>query len=242
MKTLAAVLEFDTATDITHLGLMHAGGSHCTTLPGGAQASALLIQACLDALAQAGLRLQDLDAIAFGSGPGSFTGLRTACAVAQGLAFGVQIPVLAVPTLMAVAFDAHQRSGATRVLAAMDARMGEVYAAYYEFSSNKCNEYGDTQAILPEKLVLGTAQAIAGNAHLAYAHALPAACLAVAVNAAPTGLALLAAAQQMWSEGRATKPEHARPLYVRNNVAKTEAERADEKAPKQAPEQAAQAA
>ena len=230
MKQLSNLLVFDTATDITHLGLMHAGVSHCTTLPGGAQASVLLIQACLDALAQAGLRLQDLDAIAFGSGPGSFTGLRTACAVAQGLAFGAQIPVLAVPTLMAVAYDAHQRLGHTRVLAATDARMGEVYAANYEFSSNKFNEYADTQAISPEKLVLGTAQALAGNAHLAYAHALPADCLAVAVNAAPTGPALLAAAQQLWGEGRATKPEHARPLYVRNKVAKTEAERAAEKA------------
>ncbi|MGE5155108.1 MAG: tRNA (adenosine(37)-N6)-threonylcarbamoyltransferase complex dimerization subunit type 1 TsaB [Bdellovibrio bacteriovorus] len=83
-------------------------------------------------LAERGLRLSDLDAIAFSRGPGSFTGVRIAVAVAQGIAFGAGLDTVPVSTLAALAQGEHRRSGRRRILAALDARMGEVYWGCFE--------------------------------------------------------------------------------------------------------------
>ena len=99
-------LAFDTSTDVLSLAVARGDSVWTQTLPGGAQASSGLIPAVLAMLAEADMALASLDAIVFGRGPGSFTGLRTACAVAQGLAFGAGLPVLPVDTLMAVAEEA----------------------------------------------------------------------------------------------------------------------------------------
>ena len=128
-------LAFDTSTDVMSIALSDGDRLWQHSGPGGAQSSTTLIPAIFTLLADAGLELGQLDAIAFGRGPGSFTGLRTACAVAQGLAFGANqgagIPVLPIDTLMAVAEEARfQRPGACGVLtvtALLDARMDEMY-------------------------------------------------------------------------------------------------------------------
>ena len=97
-------------------------------------------------LLQAEVRLTDLDAIAFGAGPGSFTGLRTACAVAQGLAFGAGLPVLPVDSLLAVAEQARFVHAPTQstccVTAVLDARMDEVYAATYCYAQGPLAQPG----------------------------------------------------------------------------------------------------
>jgi tRNA threonylcarbamoyladenosine biosynthesis protein TsaB len=88
-----------------------------------------MLIAMLGAMLQdAGFRIQDMDGIAFGMGPGSFTGVRIACGAAQGLAFGASLPVAGICTLEALA----EASGKLRVIAALDARMGEIYHAAYE--------------------------------------------------------------------------------------------------------------
>src|SRR5712664_494190 len=131
---MTTLLAFDTATERMSIALAHGGQVHAREAVGGAQASATLIPAILALLDEAGLVLADLDAIAFGRGPGAFTGLRTACSVAQGLAFGANKPVLPIDTLLAVAEDARQGADRQSVWVVMDARMNEIYAAHYGYA------------------------------------------------------------------------------------------------------------
>jgi tRNA threonylcarbamoyladenosine biosynthesis protein TsaB len=183
-----------------------------------------------DLLARAGLRLTELDAIVFGRGPGSFTGLRTACAVAQGLAFGAGVPVLAVDTLLAVAEDARHRAGVDQVLAVLDARMNEVYCACYRHEAGVWRQEGDFSLGAPEAVEVPAGCSLAGNAFAAYGERLPAA--ASRVEAMPTASALLRLAPALMAAGRAGPAAGAVPLYVRDKVAQTTAERAAARAAK----------
>ncbi len=96
----------------------------------------LILPMLQDLLAAAGVGLVDLDAIAFGRGPGSFTGVRIAVAVTQGAAFGAGLPTVPVSTLAALALGEFRRTGRRRVLAALDARMGEVYWGAYQIADD----------------------------------------------------------------------------------------------------------
>ncbi len=134
------LLAIDTSTDTMSIAVQHGDTVFTHTGAGGSQASSTLIPAIETLMKQAGLQYAQLDAIAFGRGPGSFTGLRTACSVVQGLAFGANVKVLPVDTLLAVAEEARflaqtQGLDALHVLAALDARMGEVYVCNYDFDS-----------------------------------------------------------------------------------------------------------
>src|SRR5512133_3076888 len=133
------LLAFDTSTDLMSVAVQRAAEGAAPPQPtwqysgaGGAQTSAQLIPTIQRLMAQAGLQFAELDAIVFGSGPGSFTGLRTACAVAQGLAFGANLKVLPIDTLLAVAEEARSQHASSlaewRVQALLDARMDERYA------------------------------------------------------------------------------------------------------------------
>ncbi len=129
------LLALDTATDRLAAGLLAPGVCRAVNEAGGALASARLIPLLMGLLQEAGLAMPQVQAVAFGQGPGAFTGLRTACAVAQGLAFAHDTPVLPVDSLLIVADDARlQAADADRDglwWVAMDARMDEVYAAAY---------------------------------------------------------------------------------------------------------------
>ena len=221
-------LAFDTSTDTLSIGVAAHGHSEVRTLPGGAQASASLIPTAIDMLAQAGLTLPELDAIVLGRGPGSFTGLRTACAVAQGLAFGADIPVLPVDTLLAVAEEARSLAGVAdaplTVLALLDARMDEVYSAAYDWDGQRWTPRSPLQVTAPQALTLPDAPRVlmAGNAFEAYGERLPA---GERVQALPTAAALLRLAPALWAAGAAVPPDQAMPIYVRDKVAQTTAER-----------------
>ncbi|PQO97210.1 tRNA (adenosine(37)-N6)-threonylcarbamoyltransferase complex dimerization subunit type 1 TsaB [Massilia phosphatilytica] len=179
-------------------------------------------------LRDAGIALADCDAIAFGAGPGSFTGVRTACGVAQGLAFGARKPVLPLVTLEAMAEACRARTGATEVLAVLDARMGEVYWAQYRWTG----EWQVVRApalcapgdVAPEPV---DGLAACGNGFAADPDAFADAPFAAGAYAdilpharefAVLGVAALAA-------GRAVPADEAQPLYLRNKVAYTSAER-----------------
>jgi tRNA threonylcarbamoyladenosine biosynthesis protein TsaB len=242
-------LAFDTSTDVLSLGVAHGEQVWTQTLPGGAQASSGLIPAVLAMLAEADLALGALDAIVFGRGPGSFTGLRTACAVAQGLAFGVDVPVLPVDTLMAVAEEARWAQGQAgkiqpdaefTVMAMLDARMDEVYSAVYRWQRTPEQAHGLWQALSPVQvgapglvqIPKGLEQQVdpgwrlAGNAFAAYGERLPEGLRhAPRCEALPTAWAMLRLAPALWAQGLAVPAEQAMPLYIRDKVANTTAER-----------------
>jgi tRNA threonylcarbamoyladenosine biosynthesis protein TsaB len=142
--TTLKFLAFDTSTDMMSVALSDGTQTWGHHGIGVANASAQLIPVIQNLLSQAMLQLSDLTALVIGQGPGSFTGLRTACAVAQGLALGAHLKVIAVDTLMAVAEDARTQLAASarigqqsfQVGVIMDARMSEVYAGAYEWHAH----------------------------------------------------------------------------------------------------------
>lgn len=243
MPELVKFLAFDTSTDRMSVALTDGARVWQHNGPGGAQASTTLIPVILALLAEAGLALGELDAIAFGRGPGSFTGLRTACAVAQGLALGANqgagIPVLPVDTLMAVAEEARfQQQGdgeaSLRVTALLDARMDEMYVQGFEFSGGHCRALGECGLVRPENLVPDTAAGLfAGNVFAVYAGRLPGGLAAFAqAEALPTATAMLRLAPQLAAAGLCVSADLALPLYVRDKVALTTEERDQVKAAK----------
>lgn len=236
------LLAFDTSTEALSIAVSRTQGGQTQVWTrsgaGGAQASSGLIAGILELMQQAGLELHALDAICFGSGPGSFTGLRTACSVAQGLAFGARVPVLPVESLLAVAEEARHTSlpalAQGAVVALLDARMDELYAAIYAFDAGRWTTRQAPHLVRPQALqVDATVQALAGNVFTGYGERLPAGA-ALRIAALPTATALLRLAPQLLAQGRAVAPAQALPLYIRDNVAKTTLERAAEKAAAQA--------
>jgi tRNA threonylcarbamoyladenosine biosynthesis protein TsaB len=226
------LLAFDTSTEIMSLAVQRGSEVFTHEGAGGAQASQAMLPAIASLMQQAGLRYEELDAIVFGRGPGSFTGLRTACSVAQGLAFGANTQVLPVDTLLCVAQVAHEQTQASHILAALDARIGEVYAEYYSFDSKLFNQ--DTRK-LPQKpqkpdemmlLELPPDTLLAGNIRPIYDAALPPAIRALRfVPCLPTARALLALAPGLIARGDLVAAQDALPLYVRDKVALTTLER-----------------
>ncbi|MEY8878563.1 MAG: tRNA (adenosine(37)-N6)-threonylcarbamoyltransferase complex dimerization subunit type 1 TsaB [Leptothrix sp. (in: b-proteobacteria)] len=239
-----SLLAIDASTDTVHLALSVGAAVRTRALPAGAQASAVLLPAVQALLAEAQLALTALDAVAFGRGPGAFTGLRTAAAVAQGLACGIDRPVLALDTLAVVAESA-RRAGAPSgcVWAAIDARMGEIYAAPWQHQADgtwlaladvalysPASLADRLNAAFADATVPTRPTALAGNALLVHGAALEdglgaAASISRWPQAVPDGEALAALAQAAWLAGQQIDPALALPLYVRDKVAQTTAER-----------------
>jgi tRNA threonylcarbamoyladenosine biosynthesis protein TsaB len=231
------LLAFDTSTEALSIAVCRDGTDAAPQIwqhsaAGGAQASAALIPAILALLAQADVRLKELDAIAFGAGPGSFTGLRTACSVAQGLGFGAGVPLLPVDTLLAVAEQARlQRAEPQRpfrVVAALDARMDELYVGRYVFDGLAWAQAGDGELLRPEDLVLEPGWTLAGNVAAVYGDRLGMNAGGV-LHAWPSASAMLRLAPALLAAGLAVAAEQALPRYIRDKVAKTTVERAAEK-------------
>jgi tRNA threonylcarbamoyladenosine biosynthesis protein TsaB len=219
------LLAFDTSTELLRVAV-RVGDAPAFEFegPGGAQASSTLIPAIQSLLARAGVTLSQLDAIVFGRGPGSFTGIRTACSVAQGLAFGAGVRVLPVETLLAVAEDAREKTGAPDVTAVLDARMDEVYWGRYVYEDASWRAMGPIALGAPESVAAAAQGALAGNAFAAYGERLPAGM--PRCEAAPTAAALLRLAPGLIAAGHAGPADQATPLYIRDKVAQTTEERA----------------
>ena len=237
------LLSLDTATDRIHAALTVDDSLSVLDLPGGAQASASLLPALNGLLQGAGLAWADVDAVAFGSGPGAFTGLRTACSVTQGLALGLGCPVISLDTLMAVAEDARLQSpeswsAGDTIWVLQDARMSELYVGAFTWTGQ------DWQATQPAQLwsleeplrrwapnvAVDSSLRWAGNAAIAYPDLLGVlnaaqARVANGEAAAPRGAALATLARRAWNRGDTLDAALALPRYVRDKVAQTTAER-----------------
>lgn len=192
---------------------------HC---PAGSPSSATLLPLASELMAEAGLGFGDLAAIAFGAGPGSFTGLRVACGAAQGLAVGQGLPVLPLGTLDAIAAAVPGR----QVVVCLDARMHEVYSAQFidGRAVSPVGVYPPESVPLPE----GPDWIAAGNALAAYPALLARmqpSVAAVLPTVMPTAAAVARLAAPRLERGEGIDPAEAAPVYVRDKVALTVAER-----------------
>ena len=239
------LLALDTATDRLAAALLAPAGRWSVNEAGGALASARLIPLLMDLLRRAGLAMPQVQAVAFGQGPGAFTGLRTACAVAQGLAFAHGTPVLAIDSLLVVADDALAQArvaeaagnGAGPWWVAMDARMDEVYAAAYQHGpAGWAVQTAPALYTLPALADVWQAtppQRVAGTAIDAFADRLPWGSAQRWPQCADRAAALLRLAETAWAAGAHTSAEQALPLYLRDKVAQTTAERLARRQPGQ---------
>jgi tRNA threonylcarbamoyladenosine biosynthesis protein TsaB len=150
------ILAIDTSTEACSAALFHDGVVVQRYRLAPREHAALILTMCDEVLAEAGVARAQLDAIAFGRGPGSFTGVRIAAGVAQGLAFALDRPVVAVSTLAALAQGAVRELGWARVLAAIDARMGEVYWGAFERGPDGLVVATHSEVVAPPQRVQGT--------------------------------------------------------------------------------------
>ena len=220
------LLALDTSTEFLSLALQLDDKTYVHHQHAGQAASQLVlpqIQALLDT---ANVKLSDLDGIAFGAGPGAFTGVRVACGVAQGLGFGANLPVVGVNTLMALA----QASGQARVIACLDARMGEIYHAAFVRENGKWIEKSATTVCKPEAApVLEGEWVGVGSGWAAYGEAFSRIYAQnlgqIFSNITPTAEAILQLAKPTFEAGLAKPASEAAPIYIRNRVALTTIER-----------------
>lgn len=231
-KNPLRILAIETSSELASAALLNGADITLRRTDGVSNHSAAILPMLQNLLDQAGIALADCDAIAYGSGPGSFTGVRTACGVVQGLAFGAGLPVIPVVTLLAMAEACRSNSGAVDVLTALDARMGEVYWAQYHFDDASASWQTQIEptlsapALVAPMLVAGLH--LVGNGFTAYADkfVLPAELLSLAETALPSADAIVRLAAQAFAAGAVLSAEQAQPLYLRNKIALTITERA----------------
>jgi len=173
-------------------------------------------------LKQASLKPQDLEALVFGQGPGSFTGLRIACGVAQGIAFAVNLPVVPISDLACLAQSAYRLHGIEKAMVAWDARMNQVYWGCYELQEGLMTLVGEEQVISPEKIPLMQGQWTAiGSGWQQYATEL------AHLQPDETIAGLYPLAQDMFDlallqlqQNNTLNASQCRPVYLRNKVVK----------------------
>lgn len=220
------LLAFETATRHLSVALWQDGEfiERSAEVPNGG--SERLLPWVSELLAEAGSTLEQLDGVAFGAGPGGFTGLRLGCGVAQGVAWGLDIPVLPVSTLEALALE----SGNGNVWACLDARMNEVYGSAYEVAGSVVRQLV-VPACMPPALI--PVPAFAGGRGVGDGFSAYGAVLQgrkpdladVRPDLYPTAVGVLRLAAPVFLRGQARPAAEAQPVYVRDKVALTTAER-----------------
>ncbi len=227
------ILALDTSTEWCSVAVGDGTQWHRSEEHAGQGHSGRVLPMVRTVLADAGWALADLDGIAFGAGPGSFTGVRIGCGVAQGLALGADLPVVAIPTLAALAQEVFRARGWQHVFACLDARMREVYVASYARVDGQWRELTGPSVMPPADVSPRQRSAGepywfgAGNGFAAY----PALCsqlmlAATDADAHPTARSIGELALPRLVAGEGVAAADAAPVYVRERVALTAAEQA----------------
>jgi len=225
------ILAIDTATEACSAALM-INGDIIERFKVAPREHGELILAMIDELlVQADITLQQLDGLAFGCGPGSFTGVRMATGVIQGLAFSADLPVAPVSTLKALAQQAiHLSSEGSRIYAALDARMGEVYWCEYNVINGELSQCLAEQVIAANKIKVEGGQKAIGIGHGwdTYADELTkvvnASELTLLPSALPRAREIVHLGAEMLKNKQTVAAENAMPVYLRDNVAKKKAQ------------------
>ncbi|MGZ8258408.1 MAG: tRNA (adenosine(37)-N6)-threonylcarbamoyltransferase complex dimerization subunit type 1 TsaB [Methylotenera sp.] len=226
------LLALDTSTEFLSLALIKGSESFTFDVHAGQTHSQLILPQIQALLNTADMQLKDLHGIAFGAGPGSFTGVRIAAGVAQGLAFGANLPVVSICTLLALAEASEMlTSGTKKVIACLDARMGEVYHAAYEKTDSEWQTVIEPGLYKPDAVpaMQGDDWVGAGSGWQTYAEQLTAVygehLRTIQPQLLPTASAILRLAQPVFARGEAKAASEAMPIYIRNRVALKTAER-----------------
>jgi len=224
------ILALDTSTEFCSLALWQDGAVVVRETLAGQRHSELVLPMLDELLAAAGLTLTQLDGIAFGAGPGSFTGLRIACGVAQGLALGANLPVLGIGTLEALV-QTQATTKDSKVIAALDARMGEIYHAAYTQSTEGWQPLCEPTLCLPQQApqLSGDGWVGCGSGFDKYGEALGeryhGQISRVDAGIYPHAREIAQLAAPRFAKGLGIDPADAAPLYIRNKVALKESER-----------------
>ncbi len=225
------ILAIDTSTEACSAALYIDGKLSSRYQLAPREHSRLILKIIDGLLVDANITVSDLDAIAFGRGPGSFMGVRIAAGVVQGIAFACDIPVIPVSSLKAIALRAYEESHVSQVLVAIDARMDEVYWAIYKMKQLNWSLDGEEQVISPDKIdltdVLQQEQKNwvgAGTGWASYAdRLLPASRFqlhSVLPECLPSAEGIVKLAVEEFKLGNTVTAAEAIPVYLRNNVAK----------------------
>lgn len=216
------LLAFDTSSSACSVGLSIHGKVTFRHEIAPMQQAKLILPMISELLQSEKMPITELDAIAFGCGPGSFTGVRIAVSIAQGLAFAAEKPLISISSLAAVAQAAYQESGWQKLVVAMDARIQEVYWASYEVQENQLVKLlGKEQVSRPEEMVLPeNSFSGVGNAWEVYHDRILAQPLLINTQSVPTAAALLSLAEAKFQSGNVLTPREASPVYLRDDVAK----------------------
>lgn len=232
---MSNILIIDTATEACSIALKSNGQLFNFFEIAPRQHGELVLPNVDKLLKEANISLAEVDVIGFGRGPGAFTGLRICISIVQGLAYGANIPVVGVSSLQAMAQSCFERDKQHNILAAIDARMGEVYWGQYRENQGIMELVGAEQVISPESVVV-KAQTLpdnnsrsviyraVGTGWQTYAQALSRAANVPTIieheMSYPNAIYMFPMVEKLFAEGKAVSAELAQPVYLRNDVAK----------------------
>ncbi|MGI3131504.1 tRNA (adenosine(37)-N6)-threonylcarbamoyltransferase complex dimerization subunit type 1 TsaB [Halopseudomonas pachastrellae] len=218
---MTTLLALDTATECCSAALLHDGSVTARSEVIPRQHAQRLLPMIEELLGERQLRLQDVDALVFGRGPGAFTGVRIATGMVQGLAFAADKPVIAISNLAALAQRAWREHGTDTVAAAIDARMDEVYWGLYGLQDGVMQPLDDERVCAPEAVSLpGGVGSVAGaGTGWQYAERLAVTATQSWPQMLPDASDLITLALPRWLAGEVVDAADAQPVYLRDKVA-----------------------